>query len=34
LQPINKQIQLAQKVSIKRPPYIIIKQRLLGLLNK
>jgi len=34
LQPINKQIQLAQKVSIKRPLYIIIKQRLLGLLNK
>ena len=34
LQPINEQIQLAQKVSIKRPPYIIIKQRLLGLLNK
>ena len=34
LQPINKQIELAQKVSIKRPPYTIIKQRLLGLLNK
>ena len=34
LQPINKQIQLAQKVRIKRPPHIIIKQRLLRLLNK
>ena len=31
--PIDKQISLAQKVRIKRPPHIIIKQRLLTLIK-